>query len=270
MDPARSLADAQPVPFWLDDPGRPAARARARRGRGLRPAGGRRRLLRAVDRADRQGARPRPATSSCIEGEPDRLGGLRPQRRLLRGLPHPRPAATAWSAGPSELRKLQELGARNLDAIEATVARYGIDCDFERTGEIDRRHRAVPGRRPARARRGGGRVRRSRSSCSTADAMRAEVDSPDLPRRAVGPRRRRHGAPGQARLGPGAGLRRALGVRIYERTRATALAPNGGGMAVRTDYGRVFARQVALGSGRLPLAASSGCARTSCRSTTTR
>ena len=25
---------------------------------------------------------------------------------------------------------------RNLDAIEEAVERYGIDCDFERTGEI--------------------------------------------------------------------------------------------------------------------------------------
>ncbi len=31
---------------------------------------------------------------------------------------------------------LERLGRANLDAIEAAVARYGIDCDFERTGEM--------------------------------------------------------------------------------------------------------------------------------------
>ncbi len=51
------------------------------------------------------------------------------------------------------------------------------------------------------------------------------------------------------------GLKRAcldLGVRIYERTPATALASEGMGMAVRTPYGRVFARHVALGTNAFP------------------
>jgi glycine/D-amino acid oxidase-like deaminating enzyme len=38
---------------------------------------------------------------------------------------------------PQEMPLLQRLGAANLDAIEATVAEHGIDCDFERTGELD-------------------------------------------------------------------------------------------------------------------------------------
>jgi glycine/D-amino acid oxidase-like deaminating enzyme len=38
---------------------------------------------------------------------------------------------------PQELPLLQRLGAANLDAIEATIAEHGIDCDFERTGELD-------------------------------------------------------------------------------------------------------------------------------------
>ncbi|MEP7193499.1 MAG: FAD-dependent oxidoreductase [Actinomycetota bacterium] len=38
---------------------------------------------------------------------------------------------------PQEMPLLQRLGAANLDAIEATIGRYGIDCDFERTGELD-------------------------------------------------------------------------------------------------------------------------------------
>jgi len=37
----------------------------------------------------------------------------------------------------SEIERLEELGMANLDGIEATVAREGIDCGFERTGSID-------------------------------------------------------------------------------------------------------------------------------------
>jgi len=37
--------------------------------------------------------------------------------------------------GP-EMPVLDRLGRQNLDEIEATVARHGIDCDFERTGEL--------------------------------------------------------------------------------------------------------------------------------------
>jgi glycine/D-amino acid oxidase-like deaminating enzyme len=38
---------------------------------------------------------------------------------------------------PAEMPLLQRLGAANLDAIEATITQRGIDCDFERTGELD-------------------------------------------------------------------------------------------------------------------------------------
>lgn len=44
----------------------------------------------------------------------------------------------------------------------------------------------------------------------------------------------------------------AQGVRIFERTRALSLAEHGSGLAVRTPYGRVFARQVALGTNVFP------------------
>lgn len=37
---------------------------------------------------------------------------------------------------PEELEQLDRLGLANLDEIEATIARLGIDCDFERTGSL--------------------------------------------------------------------------------------------------------------------------------------
>lgn len=38
---------------------------------------------------------------------------------------------------PGEMPLLQRLGAANLNAIEEAIRAYDIDCDFERTGELD-------------------------------------------------------------------------------------------------------------------------------------
>ncbi|TSB14295.1 FAD-dependent oxidoreductase, partial [Streptomyces benahoarensis] len=153
---------------------------------------------------------------------------------------------------PGELARLEELGLRNLDAIEDTVTRHGIDCAFERTGEIDiatRPHQIAELQEAAEdaARLGHG----DRYTFLDRDALRAEVDSPTF-----------HAGlwdrDGVAMLNPARlawGLKRAcrdLGVRFHEHTRATALAPYRGAMAVRTPYGRVFARQVALGTNAFP------------------
>ena len=37
---------------------------------------------------------------------------------------------------PKELERLERLGLENLDEVERAVARYGIDCDWRRVGEI--------------------------------------------------------------------------------------------------------------------------------------
>src|ERR671924_2274016 len=44
--------------------------------------------------------------------------------------------ANGLARWPDELARLQGLGIENLDAIEETVRRYGIDCSWERTGSI--------------------------------------------------------------------------------------------------------------------------------------
>ena len=41
------------------------------------------------------------------------------------------------SRWPREISTLHALGIKNLNEIEATLKRLGIDCDFQRTGEID-------------------------------------------------------------------------------------------------------------------------------------
>src|SRR3954453_14072915 len=37
---------------------------------------------------------------------------------------------------PGEIDQVDDLGRRNLDEIEESLQRYGIDCDFERTGTL--------------------------------------------------------------------------------------------------------------------------------------
>lgn len=44
--------------------------------------------------------------------------------------------ANGLSRWPDELALLQRLGRENLDAIEQTIRRYGIDCDWLRAGEM--------------------------------------------------------------------------------------------------------------------------------------
>lgn len=152
---------------------------------------------------------------------------------------------------PDDIEELEELGERNLDAIEAAVARYGIDCEFERTGEIDvatephqlqelrEWHEEIVG------------LGITGVDFLDRDALRAEVDSPTF----LGGLWDRRGV---AMLHPAKlawGLKRAcleLGVRIHEHTRGLDLVRSGSGMAVRTPYGRVFARRVALGTNIFP------------------
>jgi glycine/D-amino acid oxidase-like deaminating enzyme len=44
--------------------------------------------------------------------------------------------ANGMARWPQEMPTLQRLGQANLDSIEEAVQRYGIDCGFERTGEL--------------------------------------------------------------------------------------------------------------------------------------
>lgn len=247
---ARSLSEAKPVSYWLDDPGKPAAEPALtgdERCDLLVVGGGYSGLWTALIAKERDPARD----VVLIEGHEagwaasGRNGGFC-AASLTHGL------ANGMARWPDELAKLEELGARNLDAIEDAVARYGIDCDFERSGEIDvatEPHQVEELREfHAEAERLG---LAGRSEWLDRDALRAEVDSPTF----LGGIWDRDGV---AMLNPAKlawGLKRAcmeLGVRIYENTRGLDLAGSGAGMAVRTPYGRVFARRVALGTNIFP------------------
>lgn len=246
---AASLTDAQPVAYWLDDPGRPGAvpaLAGDERCDLLVVGGGYSGLWTALLAKERDPHRD----VVLIEGREvgwaasGRNGGFC-SASLTHGL------ANGLSRWPGEMRALEDLGGANLDAIESAVERYAIDCDFERTGDISvatEPHQLDD-------------LRQLHEEATEAgftgldlldrEAVRAEVDSPTF----LGGLWDRRGV---AMLNPARlawGLKRAcldLGVRIYENTPGLELARSGPGMAVRTPYGRVLARHVALGTNVFP------------------
>ena len=163
---------------------------------------------------------------------------------------------------PAEFGTLQRLGAENLDAIEAAIGRYGIDCEFERTGSIAvaTEDYQVAALREAAAADG--------ATFLDAEAVRAEVNSPtylaglwDKEGTAMRP-------PGQARLGPG---RRVRADRRPDRRADPGHRPGQRrGRRDRADPARRAAGQAGgARHQRVPVRWSGGCARTSCRSTTT-
>ncbi|MFH8365290.1 NAD(P)/FAD-dependent oxidoreductase [Streptomyces sp. NPDC018031] len=243
------MADAVPTPYWLDDPDRPRPRP-ALVGEEecdlLVVGGGYTGLWTALRAKERDPDRD----VVLVEGREigwaasGRNGGFC-AASLTHGLGN---GLARW---PEELPELERLGRRNLDGIEATLARYDIDCHFERTGEIDvatEPHQVEELRQTAEEAR---RLGLDAGEFLDRDAVRAEVDSPTF---LAGLWDR----DGVAMLHPARlawGLKDAclrLGVRIYEHTPAGRPTATGGGSTVTTPYGRIRARHVALGTNAFP------------------
>ncbi|WP_367045249.1 FAD-dependent oxidoreductase [Streptomyces sp. Je 1-332] len=245
-----SLSDAQPVSYWLDDPGKPRAEPALTADEQcdlLVVGGGYSGLWTALIAKERNPDRDVVLVEGREAGwaASGRNGGFC-AASLTHGI------SNGLSRWPDEIAKLEELGARNLDEIEAAVKRYSIDCDFERTGEIDvatQPHQLTELREMYEEMAEHGLA--GGSELLDADAVRAHVDSPTF----LGGLWDREGV---AMLHPAKlawGLKRACmdkGVRVYEHTPALELVSSGAGMAVRTPYGRIRARQVALATNIFP------------------
>lgn len=248
MDPAWSLKDAQPAPFWLEDPCRPAPLAALVGDVNcdlLVVGGGYGGLWTALLAKERDPSRD----VVLVEGHEvgwaasGRNGGFC-AASLTHGFGN---GLQRW---PAELSRLEQMGADNLRAIEETVSRYRIDCDWERTGELDV---ATEPYQIDWLQQVAEQVADYGIDLTVLgpEQVRAEVDSPTF----LGGLWDRDGV---AMVHPAKlawGLKQACldqGVRIFEHTRATALEENGSGMAVRTSYGRVFARRVALATNAFP------------------
>ncbi|MYU22405.1 FAD-dependent oxidoreductase [Streptomyces sp. SID8352] len=249
-DRTASLAGVRPVPYWLDDPGRPRPEPALTGPTGcdlLVVGGGYSGLWTALLAKERDPGRD----VVLLEGREvgwaasGRNGGFC-AASLTHGL------ANGLARWPGEIHRLEDLGARNLDAVEDAVARYSLDCGFERTGEIDVATEPYQARElTAWHREIEARGLADGYTHLDADALREQIDSPTF-RSGLWDRR------GVAMLNPARlawGLKRAclgLGVRVHEHTPALTLRQHGPGMSVRTPYGGVRARTVALGTNVFP------------------
>lgn len=243
-----AFADTRPVPFWLDDPARPEP---------LPPAHGSLRGDLAVVGGGYSGlwtallAKQRDPGRDVILLEGARIGWAASGRNggfcaasLTHGL------ANGLDRFGSELKDLVRLGAQNLDGIEATVREFGIDCDWQRTGELSvatEQWQAEELREFAELAGDYGEDARFLD----AEAVRAEVNSPAY---LAGVWNRA----GCAIVNPAQlawGLRDAclrLGVRIFENSRVRDLSASYAGISLRGSEFLVDADRVALGTNIFP------------------
>nr|WP_218852578.1 FAD-dependent oxidoreductase [Spelaeicoccus albus] len=145
---------------------------------------------------------------------------------------------------PGELDTLNRLGLENLDELESAVARYGIDCEFERTGEL------AVATRPheiewLRSEAGDDAVFLDR------DSVRAEVNSPTYLAGLWDTRGTALVHPAKLVWGLAAACRE-LGVQIYESTVVRKLTSDAGGLTLATDRGRITAQHAALATNVFP------------------
>lgn len=179
-------------------------------------------------------AKERNPSRTVLLLEADRIGGAASGRNggfcepsLTHGYEN---GMARW---PHEMETLERLGLENLDEIEATVRRYGMDVHFERTGELSV---AVEPHQVAWL----------GDDALDADATRALVNSPtylggelDADAALVHPYRL---AVELARVAT------ELGVSIHERTAVTGLRKG----EVTTASGVVRADRIALGTNAFP------------------
>jgi glycine/D-amino acid oxidase-like deaminating enzyme len=246
---ASALRDAAPTPYWTDRADRPVAREPLS---GVETTdlvvvgGGYSGLWTALLAKERDPHRDVVLVEAglCGDAASGRNGGFC-AASLTHGL------ANGVERFGAEVARLERLGRQNLDEIEQTIRRHGIECDWERTGELsvavepyqvddlrfaaedalDYGHDAVLLNR---------------------DEVQAEVHSPTY--LAGLWNRDRVAMVDPAKLAWG--LRAAAlsaGVRIYEDSPAVKLARDNSGIAVYTPTGVVRAQHAALATNAFPL-----------------
>jgi glycine/D-amino acid oxidase-like deaminating enzyme len=254
MEPGRrsahleALAAAEPYPYWYDDADEPESNDTLVRTESCDlcvVGGGYTGLWAAIIAKERDPSRDVVLIEgdTCGWGASGRNGGFM-EASLTHGV------ANGQARFPGELAHLERLGLKNLDAIEATIRAYSIDCDFERTGVIDVAtsphyvHELEDDYR---------QLRQLGQDCVLLDraAMQAEVHSPTYHGGLF--RKGRAALVDPARLAWGLkAVAEQLGVRIYEDTKATAIERDGVGVLVTTPLGRVRAARVALATNAFP------------------
>ena len=252
MDRAQAFADATPLSFWLDDRTAPAPAPPlvGPTSADLVVVGGGYTGLWAALMAKSDA----PSTDVVVL-ESDRCGWAASGRNggfcaasITHGL------SNGIERFPEEIHTLERLGRENLDAIEATVVDEGIECDFERTGELDvaTEPHQVGWLREAEAQarqHGGSPVFLDR------DELQADIHSPTFLGGLWDPDSCALVNPARLAWGLRAACERA-GVRIYEHSPVDGLVPDGPGsgtpMLVLTAHGRVACPRVVLATNASP------------------
>ena len=248
-----AIADASPVSFWLDDPRRPEP---------LEPLAGRRDTDLLVVGGGFSGlwtallAKEADPLRDVVLVEGGRIGWAASGRNggfvepsITHGLDN------GFARWPEEIDALQRLGHDNWEGLRDTIARYGIDCSFETVdllGLATMPHHLDGLEEYAALARTHG----EKAEALGQDAAFSLVHSPMV----LGALRTElaTGLVNPARLAWG--LRDAclaLGVRIYEQTRATEFGDSHGvGVTVRTESeageGAVTAARVVLATNAFP------------------
>jgi glycine/D-amino acid oxidase-like deaminating enzyme len=243
----RSVADAIHIPFWLDDPARPAPEPALTKDIStdlLVIGAGFTGLWTALLAKEENPSRDIIILEAgeVAQGATGRNGGFM-DSSITHGF------YNGLSRWPQELPALLALGIANLNEIEETITRLGIDCDYRRTGDIDMATQPY-------------QVEEMKEELEIAapyqtnfqfldrDQVQAIVKSPIF---IAGLKR-----PDSALVNPAHlawGLRKAcleFGVRLYENSPVIKLEEEDNHVFAHTGYGRVRASRVALGTNAFP------------------
>ena len=238
---ARSLDGAVHRPFWIDDLGPDVTRYPRLEGDASAAlvivGGGYTGLWTALRAKEREPER----SVILLEGEriawaaSGRNGGFC-EASLTHGYEN---GKSRW---PQEIETLERLGLENLERMQEAIERYGMDCDWERTGELN--VAVEPHQLQWLAEESGGHV-------LDREATQAEVNSPTFLgsvwlKDSVAMVHPYKLATELARVAT------ELGVTIHEGARVRELVDVDGGVDVVTDRGTVHAGQVVLGTNVFP------------------
>jgi glycine/D-amino acid oxidase-like deaminating enzyme len=240
-----AIADADQFPYWYEDADEPDSNPTLVRTESCDlciVGGGYTGLWTAIIAKERDPSRDIVLidAAECGSAASGRNGGFM-DASLTHGI------GNAMARWPDEVEILEELGMRNLDEIEVAIRKYRIDCDYERTGVIEVANSFHPPSYLQEVRSEFELLQRLGHDVEwlDAEAMQQQVHSPiytgglwDKTGCAiVDPARLVWGLKAAAE---------ALGVRIYEDTKATDLKRDGIGVMVTTPLGAIRAGKVAL------------------------
>jgi glycine/D-amino acid oxidase-like deaminating enzyme len=244
----RTLADAAPVPFWLGDPQRPKPAEELVNstisdlvviGAGFTG------LWTALVAKEADPGRDVVLLEAeeTAMGASGRNGGFI-AASLTHGFENGR---KHW---PNELASLTMMGQANLEAIDETVKRFGIECDFLRSGELlvatEPYQVEELSHLPEQAAPFG-----EKFIWLDQEQTRSVVNSPLYLGGLYNPRGVAMANPAQLAWG----LRSAclnMGVRLYEQTPVLSLEEDEHGIKVNTPNGSVQAKRVALATNAYP------------------